>query len=180
MSEHDDAREHIRGFFNAVDKLQEMEEDINQNLLTILLLYSLPSSYDKFQCVIESRDNLPAPETLKIKIIEENDARKSAQGENSSEAILANSANHGYHKKLGWKEKKPNIEKGEEKSFHFKCHKCRKVGHKASECRAKYDKKAGKASKVEEMGFLITPSSKLALNTEDSLYSGLRSCSRSS
>lgn len=75
MQDGDDVRHHVRKFFDAVDKLSEMEVDINADLLAILLLYSLPVSFSNFRCAIESRDTLPTPETLRIKIIEESDAR---------------------------------------------------------------------------------------------------------
>lgn len=41
-----------------------------------MLLYSLPPSFENFRCAIESRDELPTPEMLRVKIIEENDARR--------------------------------------------------------------------------------------------------------
>ena len=69
MAEGEDVREHIRRFFDAVDKLHEMEVEINQDLLTILVLYSLPGSFENFRCAIESRDELSDSEALKIKII---------------------------------------------------------------------------------------------------------------
>lgn len=50
-----------------------------------MLLYSLPHSFENFRCAIESRDELPSPETLRIKIVEENDARK----EDTTNAIFA-------------------------------------------------------------------------------------------
>ncbi|GBN77496.1 hypothetical protein AVEN_264689-1 [Araneus ventricosus] len=53
-----------------------MEIEIANDLLTILLLYSIPESYENFRIAIESRDELPSPETLKIKLIEEANARK--------------------------------------------------------------------------------------------------------
>jgi len=73
MTENDDVREHMRNFF---DKLQEMDVDINNNLLSIVLLYSFLSSYENFRCAIEFRDELLPPESLKIKILEKNDARQ--------------------------------------------------------------------------------------------------------
>jgi len=75
MEESDDVREHLRVFFDTVDKLK-MDVDINRDLLSIMLLYSLPPSFENFRCAIESRDELPPPEVLRIKITEENDARK--------------------------------------------------------------------------------------------------------
>lgn len=53
-----------------------MDVDINVDLLTVMLLHSLPSSFDNFRCAIESHDTLPSPDSLRLKIIEENDARK--------------------------------------------------------------------------------------------------------
>ena len=53
-----DVRDHVSRFFDAVDKLSEMEVDIYPDLLSIMLLYSLPSSYENFRCAIESRDAL--------------------------------------------------------------------------------------------------------------------------
>jgi hypothetical protein len=41
MEESGDVREHIDMFFDAVDKLQEMDVEINRDLLAIMLLYSL-------------------------------------------------------------------------------------------------------------------------------------------
>ena len=102
MAEGEDVREQIRKFFDAVDKLHEMEVEINQDLLTILLLYSLPGSFENFRCVIESRDELPDSEALNIKIIEESDARTSKARENSPGAMMASSA---WKPKRG---KKPN------------------------------------------------------------------------
>ena len=51
MQEGEDVRDHISKFFDAVDKLEEMEVNVNQDL-TILLLYSLPETYENFRCAI--------------------------------------------------------------------------------------------------------------------------------
>jgi hypothetical protein len=40
MDEGDDVRAHLNGFFDTVDKLAEMDVEINPNLLAIMLLYS--------------------------------------------------------------------------------------------------------------------------------------------
>jgi hypothetical protein len=74
MADNGDVRVHLNDFFDSVDKLSDMGMDINEDLLTILLLYSLPASFENFRCAIESRDDLPKPEALRIKIVEENDA----------------------------------------------------------------------------------------------------------
>lgn len=70
-----DVRTHLNKFMDTVDKLADMDVSINEDLLTIMMLYSLSSDYENFRVAIESRDILPKPEELKIKIIEESDAR---------------------------------------------------------------------------------------------------------
>jgi len=70
-----------------VDKLLDMDVEINPDQLTIMMLYSLPPSYENFQRTIESRDELPTPENLRVKIIEEHDARK-ASGSNQIQGTM--------------------------------------------------------------------------------------------
>ncbi|GBN53992.1 hypothetical protein AVEN_141111-1 [Araneus ventricosus] len=79
MTDSKNMNEHINEFSMLVDKLKEMEIEIANDLLTILLLYSIPESYENFRIAIESRDELPSPETLKIKLIEEANARKNKE-----------------------------------------------------------------------------------------------------
>lgn len=71
-------------FFDAVDKLRDMDVDVNPDVLAIALLYSLPPSYENFRVAIESRDELLDPDALRIKIIEEYDAHRNAQPAGSS------------------------------------------------------------------------------------------------
>lgn len=84
----DDVRNHVRKFFDVVDKLGEMDVEINPDLLAIMLLYSLPT--ENFRCAIESRDELLSPKTLRIKIIEESYARRSDTRTIILNAIFAN------------------------------------------------------------------------------------------
>ncbi|GBN43486.1 hypothetical protein AVEN_214443-1, partial [Araneus ventricosus] len=75
--------EHINEFFMLAEKLKEMEIKIANDLLTILLLYSISVSYENFRIAIEFRDELPSLEALKIKLIEEANARKNKEFRNS-------------------------------------------------------------------------------------------------
>lgn len=60
----DDAHKHLLKFFDTVDKLSEMNVDINNDLLSVMLLHTLPASFRNFWCAIKSRDVLPAPDML--------------------------------------------------------------------------------------------------------------------
>lgn len=57
MADGEDAHEHLQKFFNTVDKLSEMEVEINPDLLTVMILYSLPPSFENFRCAIEPRSS---------------------------------------------------------------------------------------------------------------------------
>lgn len=57
LREGDDVRDYLSRFMAIVDKLHQMDIDINDELLTIMLLHSLPSSYDNFCCAIKSHDS---------------------------------------------------------------------------------------------------------------------------
>ncbi|EFN74944.1 Retrovirus-related Pol polyprotein from transposon TNT 1-94, partial [Camponotus floridanus] len=141
MNDGGDVRDHLRRFFDTIDKLSEMDVDINADLLTIMLLYSLPLTFDNFRCAIESRDELPSPETLRIKIIEEYDARKNDTREHVPNAMLVKKQ---FGKRYNANKKSGNELKGTSKGgnaptkvpFKYKCHRCGKVGHKAAECNA--------------------------------------------
>lgn len=80
----DDVQNNLNKYVDTVDKLAEMDTEINADLLIIMLLYSLPSSFENFRVAIESRDSLPKPDDLKVNIIEEYEARK-ANYEDSSQ-----------------------------------------------------------------------------------------------
>lgn len=88
MLEDEDIRTHLMKFYGAVDKLNAMNVEINGDLLTIILLYSLSSSFENFRCAIETRDQLPDAESLKVKIIEEYKSRKQKAKENNSNVMF--------------------------------------------------------------------------------------------
>lgn len=71
------ATQNLNSFFDTVDKVADMNVEINPDLLTIMLLHSLPTDFENFRRAIESRDDLPTAEAFRIKIVEESDARKS-------------------------------------------------------------------------------------------------------
>ena len=75
MSGSENMSDHLNNFFSLVDKLKEMDIVITDDLLSILLLYSIPNTYENFRCAIESRDQLPTPDALKIKLLEEANSR---------------------------------------------------------------------------------------------------------
>lgn len=126
LEEGDNIREHLTKMMNTVDTLKEMDIDINSDLLSIMMLYSLSSDYENFRTAIESQDSLPDPEKLKIKIIEETDARRrdvpSTSHSNSTE-----------------------------EAFYTFCKICKKKGHDTSKCWSKNKNTSKKNNKPKNI-----------------------------
>lgn len=157
MNETDDMRDHLANFFETLNKLEDMSIEINKELVTILLLYSIPDSYEPFRVAIESREILPSPETLKIKLQEEYDARK--RNDNigkQSEAMLASK----FQKKKNHKTTKNYKTSPNNETFKFKCHKCHIIGHRARDCKSqkRFENKSEdyESSKVAEIAMNVT------------------------
>lgn len=125
----EDVRDHLNNFMDIVDKLADMDVKIHPDLLSIMMLYSLPASYENFRIAIESRDTLPLPEELKIKILEESEARKNANNDN-----VENDGGAFYTKK----------------KVNKYCQKCKKKGHTTETCWSGKRDKVKKSNKVEK------------------------------
>ena len=153
MAEGADARDHVREFFETVSKLNEMDVEINKDLLAIMLLYSLPASFENFRVAIESRDDLPSPDVLKVKILEESEARGTKRGNVQGAMFARNFNQHKYTKKNSKNDDSKKSENAAE-NFKFKCYKCRKPGHKVTNCpqnNARESKSQSNAEKSKEI-----------------------------
>ena len=107
-----------------------MEIEVNHDLLTIMLLYSLPPRFKNFRCAIESRDDLPSPDVLRVKILQEADARKNDTRNVLSNAMIARRSEN--KRQMG--DKKGYGDKSKKHEFPYKCRICHKLGHKAVNC----------------------------------------------
>jgi len=136
MREGDDIRDYLSRFMSIVDKLQALDIDVNGDLLSVMLLHSLPTDFDNFCCAIKSRDNLPDIDALMIKIIEEADSKAHKGNETGSNALLSkhqhskknNSRNGANTNQRTEKNDAPNT------SVKYKCSYCKRKGHKVTDC----------------------------------------------
>lgn len=118
--------EHIENFSDVVEKLSELEIIIPDEVLSILLLCSLPKSYENFIVAMESRDLLPSFDSLKAKIAEEDLRRK------INLPVTIESADTGAFFTSKYKGKT-------HKNVKIKCFKCGKLGHKSFQCKKDND-----------------------------------------
>lgn len=131
-----------------------MSININGDLLTVLLLHSLPNTYNNFYCAIKSRDTLPDIEKLMAKIIEEICAREH-KADDESGAMFAKQRFPGA--KVA-----PNSIAGDRRSSKdaatasqrkiVKCDFCGKKGHKSAKC-FKMKREGQNANAADELFF---------------------------
>ncbi|XP_032294341.1 coiled-coil domain-containing protein 136-like [Drosophila virilis] len=70
-----DMRQHVDKFFDIADKLNAVEQVVKDDLLSTFLLYSMPEEYEPFRIAIELQDNLPTPDDLRMKFLNEYEVR---------------------------------------------------------------------------------------------------------
>lgn len=134
MKDGDNVRDHINDFFDAVSKLKEINVAIGDDLLAILLLYSLPDSFETFRCALETRDELPKPEVLRVKILEEDQSRRAKVERDDQNALYAKPKRNGVSSKFSNRSTENRTDRGKQKEG---CFKCGKFGHYARNCRSK-------------------------------------------
>lgn len=156
MDEGGDVREHIARFFDAVDKLKDMEVEVNPDVLAIALLYSLPPSYESFRVAIESRDDLPSPDSLRTKIVEEFDAHRAGRTLASNAMFTNKSAQH-KHKKFQNTDNSKTSQSKSQYRREIRCFKCRAIGHKSAQC-SKKDTNRESAKQAESVALRVSES----------------------
>lgn len=107
----------------------------------------------------ESRDELPTPEILRIKITEESDARHNDSYTVTQNAMIENKRMHKRRPQGNEKDGKNKSTKNER--FKFQCHRCRKFGHKAVDCRSKDENHQPSAKKWEDVSLYASEESSI-------------------
>lgn len=146
MGETQDMRDHVSKFFDTVNKLEAMNIKIPQEMIVILLLSSVPKSYESLRVAIKSRRELPPPEELKIKLLDEYQVRQRQIDDRNSEAMLISK-----HRKNNTEREREKPTQSRTAEQRFKCHRCGKPGHFAKNCRSKRPEYKSETSKRAEI-----------------------------
>lgn len=139
--------QHINEFTEVFEKLKEVGSEIQEELLSIMLMSSLPKEYDNFVIAMETRDDLPTFSSLKQKVLEEGkrQRQKVEEEESPHQAFLA--------KGTGTRSEKRQT-KGK-KHFKGKCFVCGVAGHFANKCE-KRGNSSNNSNKAQAMTMLAT------------------------
>ncbi|CAK9811780.1 Copia protein [Anthophora quadrimaculata] len=166
----EDMSEHLSKYFDIIDKLKSLNVNIDGSLLTALLLHSITNFYEIFRCAIKAIDELPTPQMLKIKLLEEANSRKANhQDHGNSHAYYTRNEKHSNVLK-GKRENKETHPKQEDErcqnphtlsnkayKHNYKCNYCHKKGHKASDCFKKAaDRRQANVSTATNQAMLCT------------------------
>ncbi|CAB0033335.1 unnamed protein product [Trichogramma brassicae] len=169
MADSDSMIEHLKGFFDASDKLKSTGANLDDDLLAIMLLQSLPNSFENFRCAIESRDKLPELEILKIKILEEHRSRHREDEDQHSSAMFTHTRpNPNRTSGISSAKSSHGNSNSQKQKPTYKCGYCKKKGHKEADCFKK--KKSVQESKGDSSNLCFFTGT--AVNTKWCLDSG--------
>lgn len=94
--------DHINEFLNTMETLNEDVVEMADEICVIILLSSLPSSFENFVVAIEERDNLLTFSSLKVKLLEEgarqNDNENEASGACVAETLMQPKIDNKYQR----------------------------------------------------------------------------------
>lgn len=132
--------QYITDFTRKAEQLEEAGIEIPDELLAIMLLGSLPVGFENFSVAIESRDEIPTLENLKIKLMEEEAkqidriAKTSENNDNNDALLMKGRFERSKHLQIKPKDKNARANTNK---FGGKCYNCGKNGHMSCHCRYK-------------------------------------------
>jgi len=172
--------QYVSDFAHKAEQLETAGIKLPDDLLSIMLLTSLPTEYENFCVAIESRDELPAIEYLKRKLIEEEarqsdrDTKKSGVHNEKTEALVVKQ-NTDRNKQTNVNFRNKSVKSNNEK-FNGNCYKCGKPGHISRYCKSKTKREVNDAmtaiacnveAKASDMWYLDSGATKHMSNSKE-------------
>ena len=144
LSEKGDPKEFLDSFFERRDKLVLCDLKIPSEVYSTVLTLALPPSYDGLVCAMESRDELPPPDDIRLKVLNQaksRQIRRNTGGSTSTTteegAMVASGAKKkGKKSKAGGSAPPPPKKQEKAGKFPFACFKCGKTGHRIADCKS--------------------------------------------
>ena len=151
---------YLTDFTHAAEQLSEAGFVIPDELLSIMLLISLPSEFVNFCVAIESRDTIPSLDDLKIKLIDEevrqNDRDAKLNDDVRKGEALLTKERFDHSKKLT--ASSSDSMRTIDYKFSGKYYNCGKIGHISHVCRSK--------PKNDVSNIVCDPMTAIVCNTE--------------
>uniref|UniRef100_A0A0A1X768 Retrovirus-related Pol polyprotein from transposon TNT 1-94 n=1 Tax=Zeugodacus cucurbitae TaxID=28588 RepID=A0A0A1X768_ZEUCU len=138
---------YLTSFVELVDKLAELNIELNEELKVIILLSSLPAEYENFVIAIETRDKLPTFNVLKVKLLEEGARREQQMNQEPSQAVYARVKESAHSSNKAFGNAKHNTKSNE---FKGKCFGCGMRGHTIAQCKRKAKQQTNQSVKLYE------------------------------
>ncbi|GBP05379.1 Retrovirus-related Pol polyprotein from transposon TNT 1-94 [Eumeta japonica] len=76
MEDNEEMTKYLNKFEEIVEKLSDIGIQLQEELIVIILLSSLPKFYESFIIAVETRDSLASLNVLKVKLLEESERRR--------------------------------------------------------------------------------------------------------
>lgn len=171
MNDGECVQQYVCKFTAVAEKLAEIGVCLQDDLFVIMLLASLPKSFESLVVALESRDELPNLTAVKIKLIEEGERRKTCQSEHTEGSVQAFVAhantnakkNIFEHTKSNDSASTASTRKDNSKKSNLKCYSCGKKGHFAAQCKGK-DREKSSHQNVTRNGLFAAVSSRILHN----------------
>lgn len=156
MEENNNLQEHVNLFVEVKNKLAEVDIDLGDPVKVIMLLTSLPRSFEHFVVAMQTRDELPLFDIVKSKLLDEAERHK-ANAEKPESADRKAYAVHTKEAKATNYKKSNGPVSGQQRNgtISLQCWVCGQLGHKAAKCKQRNNMKKEPENSAKEKSYSV-------------------------
>ena len=142
-----DMTTHINNIKTVAENLQNLDDGVSEKDLVMVLMISLPESYNNLITALETLDETKLTwNYVRDRLITEFDRRKSKKSEKDDALIVDGD----YRKRNRKFQHKGSENKNQQQQTKFKCHYCHKKGHFIKDCKEKAAAEAAGSAKGKQ------------------------------